>query len=214
MGVKHTQVWGTDAIHLHYPWGVQQCDGWSCALSHTPGPPHPAPPALPTLPCPPYADRKLWDDVSAAPAFFLCWTCSHATCHPHHCPATPRPPPLPCLQLVQAVAAVSVAPAYLVLDFLHVRGLDATGARTMGVVHRQVAMGAFLSPARGPSRAFWKPGTCPSQLLTLVMPLCPSPQRPGTARRGAGCDGCRALHAPAAAGPRRAAAARPARLAP
>lgn len=37
---------------------------------------------------------------------------------------------------LQAVAALSVAPAYLVLDFSHVRGLDATGARTMGVVHR------------------------------------------------------------------------------
>lgn len=42
------------------------------------------------------------------------------------------------LHLPQAVAAVSVAPAYLVLDFEHVRGLDATGARTMGVVHRRV----------------------------------------------------------------------------
>ena len=42
------------------------------------------------------------------------------------------------LQLPQAVAAVSVAPAYLVLDFEHVRGLAATGARTMGVVHRRV----------------------------------------------------------------------------
>lgn len=46
-----------------------------------------------------------------------------------------------CVLLLQAVAALAVAPAYLALDLSHVQGLDATGARTMGVVHRWAAAG-------------------------------------------------------------------------
>lgn len=48
----------------------------------------------------------------------------------------------------QAVAALAAAPAYLVLDLTHLRGLDATGARTMGVVHRQ-APGRMPRPEAG-----------------------------------------------------------------
>lgn len=65
------------------------------------------------------------------------------------CPGTPprSPAPRPSMPS-QAVAALAVAPAYLVLDLSHVQGLDATGARTMGVVHRWARWG-------GAGRADW-----------------------------------------------------------
>ena len=67
------------------------------------------------------------------------------------------------------MAALTAAPAYLVLDFAHVRGLDATGARTMGVVHRQASTAALLlvaaarPPARLPARLL--PASQPAWLL-------------------------------------------------
>lgn len=50
--------WGTSAIHLHYPWGSSNAMG--AKLRPVPHPLH----YTSCNHCPPYAGRKLWDDVS------------------------------------------------------------------------------------------------------------------------------------------------------
>ena len=90
----------------------------------------------------------------------------------------------PCLprEFLQAVAALTAAPAYLVLDFAHVRGLDATGARTMGVVHRHamLLLAAACLPARLPACL---PAGCAAllSLSPITAPLLPAHNAPPSA---------------------------------
>lgn len=68
----------------------------------------------------------------------------------------------------QAAAALAAAPAYLVLDLGSVRGLDATGARTMGVVHMDLAQHGVVLVVTGADHQGIRP-----LLLAHGVPLPP-----------------------------------------
>lgn len=70
----------------------------------------------------------------------------------------------------QAAAALAAAPAYLVLDLGSVRGLDATGARTMGVVHMDLAQHGVVLVVTGADHQGIRP-----LLLAHGVPLPPQP---------------------------------------
>jgi SulP family sulfate permease len=84
------------------------------------------------------------------------------------------------------VAALAAAPAYLLLDFSGVRGLDATGARTMGTLYAELAQQGVTLVLAGASHHKMRP-----LLAAHGLPLSPAPYRwppelagPGSAGEG------------------------------
>lgn len=85
------------------------------------------------------------------------------------CPLHLSPPPHPFTN-VQAVAALRASPAYLVLDFGAVRGLDATGARTMGMVYSDLMQQGVVLVVAGADHHGIRP-----LLVAHGLPLPPHP---------------------------------------
>lgn len=133
------------------------------------------------------SDRNTADQTSALTCTH---TCTHAHAHAHaltHGCAHALPRALP-RALPQAVAALTAAPSYLVLDLGSVRGLDATGARTMGVVHMDLAQHGVVLVVTGADHHGIRP-----LMAAHGVPLPPQPLRwppePAQARGAGGAGG-------------------------
>ncbi len=129
------------------------------------------------------SDRNTADQTNALTCTH---TCTHAHAHAHaltHGCAHALPRALP-----QAVAALTAAPSYLVLDLGSVRGLDATGARTMGVVHMDLAQHGVVLVVTGADHHGIRP-----LMAAHGVPLPPQPLRwppePAQARGAGGAGG-------------------------